>query len=468
MRTVVGSCFAVVLLGCSPSMTDVDGGLGHDVGLGMRDGSPFEDADSAADARDGFGSVDGGCPVVPVCSGDVLSTCEGEMLHTTPCPFGCAPDGAGRCGELDASNLDDALFDLGAADLIVSASLSIDTDACSAPGAIVAMQGDGSEVCALVVGAFEIADGGFVYASGTRPLVVLASGAVQIDGILDATAMHMSAGAGGHFPGTILWPNGGGDGGGRAGPMVGPGGGAGGGGAGGGGAFGGAGGDGGGGSSSIGGAGGVAMPSAELIPLIGGSGGGIGPGNAAATAGTIGIGGAGGGAIQISSLVEIRVTGVIQAGGGGGRGGEISPGGGASAGGGGGSGGGILLEAPVLEVVGALWTSGGGGGGGASDTMRGGLGEDGRLPMFDRRATGGAAGSVARGASGGDSGALSTVDGLDGMTNTGALATGGGGGGGTGCIVLRDATGTFTPSTGARLSPSLGASGFSILAARVR
>lgn len=403
-----------------------DGAMTVDVGLDANDAS-----------LDAF-ATDGGCPPGPVCVGGVVIGCAADALVATSCAFGCAPDGSGRCAEMDASNVDDALFDAGAPDLMLLTGMTVNTSTCADP-LRTASQSDGSMVCVLVAHDVTLPATEALNPTGSRPLVILASGTVTIDGILDLGARTHGPGSGGASGGAISL-DGMGSGGGRAGTVSSSTGSAASGG--GGGSFCGVGGAGGRGAMIAGGAGGPVVATTDLIPLRGGSGGGVG----GAITGVPTPGGSGGGALQISARVAIHVGGVIYAGGGGGDGAT------AGGGGGGGSGGAILLEAPVLDVTGVLWTAGGGGGG-ASGTTSGGYGEDARDMRGLLAASGGMAGGMIPGA-GGDGAALAMLDGMSGETNGSMDGHGGGGGGGSGCIVLRDTAGTYTP-TGAHLSPSV-------------
>lgn len=225
----------------------------------------------------------------------------------------------------------------------------------------------------------EVGEGTTVVGTGSRPIIILVRGDVNISGTLDAGATKadgpVSPVMGDPVPGPGGYEGGGEDSAG-SGPCAG--GGAGGGdecyyyvsAGGGGGGFGGRGGDGGDGGSSgydcptfDGGAGGGECGNQDLRPLIGGSGGG-GGGMIHTSPAVPGEGGAGGGAIQITSLQQIHVypTGLITVPGGGGGGASAEGGGG----GGGGAGGAILLEAlaVTLEEGSVLAANGGGGGSG--------------------------------------------------------------------------------------------------------
>jgi len=113
----------------------------------------------------------------------------------------------------------------------------------------------------------------------------------------------------------------------------------------------------------------------ELLPLVGGSGGAGGTGYTNYTGGG---GGAGGGAILIASSGTITVDGEIRATGG--RGGP-SDGQGAGGAGGSGSGGAIKLMAGVIEGEGAILASGGARSSGPTYYGRGGAGGDGRIRL---------------------------------------------------------------------------------------
>ncbi len=203
-----------------------------------------------------------------------------------------------------------------------------------------------------------VASGTTVTVTGSRALVLLATGAVTIGGTVSLAASAQGGGPGG-FAGGAGGAKG-------EGPCPGLGGSGdgymeyctSGGGGGGHGGAGGAGGDSGCAAPHAfkGGAGGGVCGVASLVPLVGGSGGAGGT-NAGVPASKPGPGGGGGGAIQISSAETITITGAINAGGAGG--GESVSAGGA----GGGAGGAILLEAPKVSTA-LLAANGGGGGGG--------------------------------------------------------------------------------------------------------
>jgi hypothetical protein len=398
-------------------------------------------------AEDAFAAPDATC--VDRCEGDSLVRCS---LGVTACPLGCVTDGAGaRCATLVPSNVSETLIEPGARDLAPLIDLAIDTTRCAgAPiyDTRVVTPPEGPELCVVVMGGLEVRDGVTLRVTGSRPLVLLASGPVAIDGTIDLSAEGDTPGAGGWRGG--ITPSEAGAGPSPGGPGMGglrtqDGGGGGGGGC-------GAGGNGGTSGAAGGGTGGTRLVT-TLEPLTGGSGGGSGNDGP-----VFGPGGAGGGAIQITSLESIVVNGAILAGGGGGLESPES-GVGSGGGGGGGAGGAILLEAPQVEVRGRVLAGGGGGGaGGTPDAMQT-PGED--AANLERAARGGLGGIY--GGDGGQGGAGSAADGTPGEDNT-MDGNGGGGGGGVGCIVLRS---MGAPDlAGARLSPSM--VGLSTLPLRTR
>ncbi len=366
-------------------------------------------------------------------------------------------------GSIAPSNVEAALLDQGTRDLVIEVAASFDTTACSATmaDARVVRQRDGSEVCALVVRNARITAAGALRVFGLRPLAVLASGDVEIEGTLDLSARGPERGPGGGAGGTAAAPDGSGvtrglggstngiysDGGGGGGGLCSPGG------------------RGGAGGLASGGVRSDGLPG-QLEPLTGGGGGGLGPGGARPiSTGNAGFGGGGGGAIQISARGTLRVRGRIFAGGGGGGAGLpderfVNWG----AGGGGGGGGGILLEATTLRIEdsASLLASGGSGGSGSSMGVMPAPGVDGRDATMPRP---GGVGSGMFGSTGGASGAGASPGGMDGASNLADGANGAGGGGGAGCIVLR-ATGGAARPAGATLSPST--TGLSLLPTHTR
>ncbi|MFK8003359.1 MAG: hypothetical protein AB8H86_27560 [Polyangiales bacterium] len=367
------------------------------------------------------------CPGgAPICRDGASFQCTGAPVYTrVDCERGCE-EATGLCadGLFRPSNLTRDAFDESASDVVLPmGSFVLDTDVCEVTsGGFSRIQPttSGGEACVWRVGNVDMSESLYLGVSGSLPLIVIATGDVNLDGFFDLRADGNIPGAGGFAGGSRDAPAGRGDGGGLPGMRAGDFG-DGGGGGGGGLSAGGRGGDAG--ASAFGGAGGASFVTTGE-PLIGGSGGGVGPG----APGREGNGGGGGGAIQISALGTVTVRGVIRAGGGGGQGGisftnESNWG----SGGGGGAGGTILLEAPRVVVEGNLSVSGGGGGGGPSNRSNGNdNGDDGP--------TEGTARGAQNGTDGGDGGGRTPEDGDSSDNGNG---NGGGGGGSAGFVILR-------------------------------
>lgn len=304
------------------------------------------------------------------------------------------------------------------------------------------------ELAILHVKTLTVLAGADVRVTGSRPLVVIASGDIIIAGLLDAGARRAAPGAGGDGPGA-------GDGAGGDGVHIT-------------GTFRDSGG-GGAGHNVAGGVGGSATCNGSCTngPAAGGSAGASvgdpaqtllrgGSGGGAAVSCVSEAAGAGGGAVQLYSgtSITIALTGAINVGGGGGGGGSLCVGN-HGAGAGGGSGGAIFLQSPSITHAGNLAANGGGGGSGAGEDDQnvftaGNPGADGAL------GTGRAAGGAALdefGAGGGRGGAGASAPesgGSDGSTS----GNGGGGGGSVGRIkVITHASG-YT-GAGSTNSPSV-------------
>jgi hypothetical protein len=322
-------------------------------------------------------------------------------------------------------------------DLIVD-SVVIDTDALEIVGRALpagvtfeaaAQEPSGPELAVLRAVQVQISPAAVVRVIGSRPLLVVASGSVEVAGVVDAGAHLDQPGAGGAPPES-------GSGAGMAGIHSGATADGGGGGAG----FGTAGAVGGDAlctksgctGTALGGAGGPIYGDLDLSVLVGGSGGGP-PGDTPTSCGRQSAG-AGGGAIQLSSVVEIRIEagGGINVGGGGGGTGLYCPfenWGGAS---GGGSGGAIYLHAPRVINLGTLAANGGGGGGGTGEDNTQRPGCDGTLD--DQPACGGRGGGFF-GSAGGVGGSAGTAP-EPGTVNRSGEGNGGGGGAAVGRVVV--------------------------------
>jgi hypothetical protein len=340
----------------------------------------------------------------------------------------------------------------GSAGLTLTTSTTIDTDALTVGGSIttsgvvfdhVAQSPSGPQLAVLHVSTLLVNTAVVVRVTGSRPLVVIASGAITIVGRLDASGRNALPGAGGGFPATGDRPGAQGAhnmtycdaGGGGAGHATG----------------GGIGGNVSGTGSvsgetcaASGGTPGGIAGDAPITVLAGGSGGGPGRGGAAGNvAQCVAAGGAGGGAIQLSSATSITIEGDINVGGGGGTGGvgdDTTNCTNRGSGGGGGSAGSIVLQSPSITVAAGagLVAHGGGGGGGAAVGVNGGDGGDGGAAAGTAGTSGGNYGAI------GGAGGASSAPG-NGGSNTGGDGNGAGGGGAAGRIaVFRSASGTAT------------------------
>jgi hypothetical protein len=274
--------------------------------------------------------------------------------------------------------------------------------------------------CCVLAGT-SIATTADVRAHGSRPLVLVATGDLHVDHVLDASS-HAGAPNG---PAADMCVSGSGS---TGGGSVGGGGG-------GGGSFGSSGGAGGNGQGGATPAGTAAAPATPPTVLRGGCAGGAG-GNGNNTSGSGGAGGAGGGVVYLVAGGTISIDGTVNASGAGGGGGDVNKGGGA----GGGAGGMIVIDGAALAGAGAVFANGGGGGGGADMGTRGGTGGESSAPAL--AGTGGigsgsqspppACGSGPGCGGNGAAGTLGAQQGGQDVTGAG----GGGGGGGLGYVLL--------------------------------
>lgn len=388
-------------------------------------------------------------PCVAACDGNDLITCPGGATGapvSETCPVSCSPTPTPHCGVLAPSNvlaakLDELLPTATGSVTTPSGTFEIDTDT-----GLVAMIGGANpfampgtrfetiegNLSVLVVDSFVVPPSATLRGKGTRGLIIVSRGEIDVQGTLDFSA--------GCSLGGPVTPRCAGPGGGNGGAFnvltkgcapgfngAGKGGGA------------------GGGLGSIGGAGGVGSSAATasslamcgdatLDPLVGGSGGGAGAMNSNAD------GGGGGGAVQLSAFGRVRVLGRIFVGGGGGGGST-----GNNGGGGGGAGGAVLIEGDTVLLEGAVVIATGGGGGGGRN------GSPGASARVDGSvASGGASGG---GGEGGD-GATRTVDAEAGAAGGGMnnIDGGGGGGGGRGRIRVNVRGGEITIPASANLA----------------
>lgn len=328
-----------------------------------------------------------------------------------------------------------ASLKLGAPDLVLHGG-TIDTDALTVGGATSAFFIRQDPYAILFTGVFAVEQP--VTVQGASPLIVVASGHVNITASIDASAHADVAGPGatmtgaGHVGISFF------DGGQAIRKSAG----------GGGGSYGSPGGVGGSENPQIapGGAAGATYGGSVQDPLVGGAPGGLG-GFAVG-----GSGGGGGGALQISSGDSIDIVlSTISVGGGGGVGGHTSLNGGS----GGGAGGEIVLEAPTIsfQASGQASLNALGGGGGAGGTQNGGGPPGGDGSDATAGGGGGAAGTP-HSAAGGKGAAVTANALVDAQPGGGDAADGGGGGGGAGRIWLRYRASSPAPNANAAAPPA--------------
>ncbi|HTR50111.1 MAG TPA: hypothetical protein VMJ10_05335 [Kofleriaceae bacterium] len=282
--------------------------------------------------------------------------------------------------------------------------------------------GSGGDLCVVAGTTVSVPASAQVAVTGSRPLVIVATDTIAVDGTLDAssgrgTVKGAAASTCASSSGTANAMGGGG---------------------GGGGSFGTAGGNGG--AGETGASGGTASQAMAVTSVRGGCAGGAG-GNGD-LAGTGGLGGDSGGAVYLVAVnsIAIDATGVVLANGAGGS----NPVGPECGGGGGGAGGLVALEAPTITVVGTIAANGGGGSEGTGNSGMAKPGTNGGLP-YDVPAAGGSGGTSV----GGDGGAgaaatTAAVVGQNGQPGGANGAGAGGGGGGAGIVWVKGSlTGTL-------------------------
>ena len=278
---------------------------------------------------------------------------------------------------------------------------AIDTGAFGCASAADVLSGAGP--CYIAASTISLPAGQTTLATGTVPLVLVATDTIAIAGTLDGAGhrQQSSAPAGGNFTGCQAGTNpasGTYGGGGQGGSFL---------------AQGGGGGDGG---TAAGGTSGAALPTPTS--LHGGCAGHSG-GNAG------GSGGKGGGALYLIASTSIAITGRVDVSGAGGNGEGDNNG---TGGGAGGSGGMVGLDAPTVNITGAVCAIGGSGASGAtgSSGQSGGDASGGSTAC-----TAGAPGTATGGAGSGGAGGLA---GMGAVGSTGSTGGGGGGGGSSGYV----------------------------------
>ena len=287
----------------------------------------------------------------------------------------------------------------------------INTDPSSSDCNMV-VAGGNLDACVISGSSIHIASGRFVTAHGSRPLVLISTSTIVVDGTIDVASHQMgrigpSANANPCPTGVSATTGDKGAGGGYGASFAGRGG--------------------TGGNGEGGGIGGIAPTPAAPAATRGGC-----PGSNGADTG--GSRGSGGGAVHLIAAVSITINGVINASGAGGGGAANT-----SGAGGGGSGGMIGFDAPVITVAAPakVFANGGGGGeGGGTGTGR--PGEE----SIDGMAARGGAGGAKDGGDGGDGAQGAAPDGGRGQSNK--IGQDGGGGGGGGAIGVIRKLGTLS------------------------
>jgi hypothetical protein len=307
--------------------------------------------------------------------------------------------------------------------LTLPSQINTDTSSACADPAAASFDGQPS-ACIVVATSIDVPV--TTTAVGSRPLVVLATGMLTIEGMLDVSSHSgMPAGAGATSSGCAAAAtqaerdsNGGGGGAGGSFATVGGGGGAG---------------------NSASAAGGAPAPvvtaPTQLTGGCRGQVGGEGSNNAKGTPGEAG------GAVYVVAGVSLVIHGVVDASGAGGAGGATAAGGG-----GGGAGGMIVLSAPSISAAGASLLANGGGGASGATSSTGTAGADPDPSMPTVSAIGGMPPTGAGGGGGGFASAGAAAAGGAGNNDAG-----GGGGGGGGGFVLADHV-----VTGVIASPAIG------------
>ena len=293
-------------------------------------------------------------------------------------------------------------------------------------------QTNGPDVCAIA-GATVTITGDLVVA-GSRPLMLVATGAITVSNKLDASSKDQNNQIGpgansvlctGPVNGSPSAVVTGGAGGAAGGSFISIGG--------------------GGGAGNGGGAGAAVTASAvqQTTILRGGCAGGAGGTNAGTGGGAGGAAGPGGGAIYLVSQQAITITNELRASGAGGRHSAALDAGG----GGGGSGGMIVLEAPQITMSGSgqIVANGGGGGEGSRD-QAGVDGDDDK--NWDSTPGGGSSQSDSGNGGNGAFRTTAATNGTNGGGGGGGGAGAGGGGGGLGAVRVHG------PFNGTTVSPS--------------
>jgi hypothetical protein len=364
-------------------------------------------------------SARGECPGGFTCSASRI--CEPSDGGITP------PDAPNLCfGSLSLSKVcftSLAKVPTNAVELTADTEINTDTSPLCHPD-----NDKATEYCVVAGTGFTLAAGKKIRAYGTKPLVLLSTTTMQLDGEVDVSSNHVidmekkhvgagSKAAAADCPGTteaVTTSNSGGFGG----------------------SFGGKGGDG----QNKDGVGGIAASAITSFPSVlrGGCPGGAGAASRPLPV-TPGAGGAGGGAVALIAATRITFGDKINASGAGGLGGCTGLGATSqrSGGGGGGSGGMIVLDAPAIVAVnnGVVFANGGGGAEGGAGPSGSGVPEPG-APGNESTAptTPGTKGTGHEGGDGGDGSAGSLTGGQNAAGQEVKDGGGGAGGGGAGIV----------------------------------
>jgi hypothetical protein len=423
MRTwVVAIVVAVMVTGCSTRLESFACTDDASCGVGGKCEPSFSLCSFANDAKCGPGGRT---------FGDLGGPNSGQCVGSTPLPDGGTPDGSTVDARLCFG---DAPFAVCLAappqgPLMLTTSINTDTS-----NLCVATTSGGTGACVVAGTTITVnSEGPTFRATGSKPLVLVASSSITVMNLLDVSSHHTAnpittpeAGAGADFngcPAPTAMPSLGGGGAG--------------------GSFNGAGGSGvaSARASSSGGAPGAAI--ATVTALRGGCPGQDGEG----APNDLGKAGHGGGGVLLVAGNSINLMAGINAAGEGGRGGLQNTAGG----GGGGAGGMIVLNAHTVTNSAILLANGGGGGEGSGENTIGGDGSDPATIAITTPAPGGAL--LANGGDGGVGSAVAAggpgSPGAVGTNVGGKLGGGGAGGGGAGIILV---PGGVTP--GGMISPT--------------
>jgi len=145
-------------------------------------------------------------PNQPQCDGDHLVTCDptGQVGTTTACPLGCNHGAVpARCYTFTPTALEESDLHAGLSDLVITTQITIDTDAQTIDGAPppssrVATQPDnGPDLFVVHYRDISILSTATLTVTGSRGLALVASGRLDVWGLIDGAATRGLAGPGG-------------------------------------------------------------------------------------------------------------------------------------------------------------------------------------------------------------------------------------------------------------------------------